>query len=183
MSTRQDIFPGSRRFESRVKARSAVRARAASRGAIYVETIVALPIVLYFFFVTWQLFDMFAANLIVRHAADAAARAAAVVGPDDPSYYNGQSVDDLSGGERLQAVTNAALAVLVAHPHLKGTSVSVSVGPITPESLTPFLVTAQVEATYKCYVPWLNAVCGGGSRVLSWTGEFPYQAADVEWTQ
>jgi Flp pilus assembly protein TadG len=182
MSAREGRVAGGRSDSGSARRARAARARARMRagGAIYVETLVALPVILLFFFITWQLFDMFTAHLIVRHAADAAARAAAVIAPDEPTHYNGQPIDDLGGGQRLQDVRAAAIAVLNAHPHLNGTQVNVSVDPFTHTSL----VTVHVDAQYHCRLNWVNAVCGfSGSRTLSSRGEFPYQAADVEWTQ
>ena len=56
-------------------------------GAVYVEFIVVfMPM-----FVLWlgmtQMGLLFAAKMVVQHAADAACRAAIVVLPDDPKYY------------------------------------------------------------------------------------------------
>ncbi len=43
------------------------------------------------------------------------------------------------------------------------------------------LITANVSATYDCYLPYVNVVCGGGSRELTAVASFPYQGASVEW--
>jgi Flp pilus assembly protein TadG len=151
--------------------------RPSSRGVVYVETLIAFPVILLMFFVTWQLFDYLTAHLIVRHAAVCAARAAAVIAPDEPSYYNGQPKDDLAGGQRLSDVRNAAVEVLDAHPHLTNTSVSVAVDGFSQDSL----VTVRVSVEYHCLLHYVNAVCGGAdTRTLESVASFPYQAADVQ---
>jgi hypothetical protein len=159
---------------------SRVRGRRAAGGALYVEILFALPVILLMFLTTWQLFDMLTAHLVVRHAADAAARAAAVIAPDEPPYYGGQPMDDLGGGKRLDDVRTAAITVLNAHPHLNGTEVNVTIDPFTRDSM----VSVHVDATYHCKLAWVNCVCGfAPSRVLTSMGQFPYQAADVLWTE
>ena len=147
-------------------------------GAVYVETLVVLPVVFFMFFCTWQLVDLLTASLVVRHAAISAARAAAVIGPDSPTFYGGQARDDVASGLRFDAVQDAAWMALKAHPHFsKGTSHVVVDGQFAGNNL----VTAHVSADYSCHMPWVNVVCGGGTRTLTAEASFPYQAASVEW--
>jgi len=59
-----------------------------TRGAIYVEVLVAIIPVLVFFFGLLQLAMLYSAKLIVRHAAWRAARSAVVILDDDPKRFN-----------------------------------------------------------------------------------------------
>ena len=86
-----------------------------ARGAIAVEYLIAFLPVLLLFASTWQVADLFAAQLIVQRAASAAARAASVVLPDDPYYYGGATIDSYSG-ERKTQIELAANLVLQASP-------------------------------------------------------------------
>src|SRR5437762_6536474 len=90
-----------------------VRAAAGRRGAVFVELLIAISPVLYFFFVTWEIAEFCAASLVVRRAASAAARAATVVLPDDEQYYGGAPVDAYTG-LREQDIRRAAGLVLSA---------------------------------------------------------------------
>ncbi len=59
-------------------------------GAVSLEFLIAFPPLWVFFLCVFQLVLVARADLLVRHAADAAARSAAVVLPDDPSRYQGE---------------------------------------------------------------------------------------------
>lgn len=59
-------------------------------GSVFVEFLVAFIPLWIFFLCVVQLALIARASLMVRHAADAAARSAAVVLPDDPSEYAGE---------------------------------------------------------------------------------------------
>jgi hypothetical protein len=146
-----------------------------SKGSVLVETLISILVPIFFFFTTWQLADLLTAQLIIKHAAVVAARAAIVVGPDDPRFYGGQGVNDLSGGTRLDDVKNAAALVLAASPHFASGGFSVNLqGSFAPGGT----VTATVAATYPCFSGWLNAVCGfSNSRILSGIAVLPYQGA------
>jgi len=67
-----------------------LRRRRDTRGAIYVEVLVAIIPVMIFFFGLLQLAMFYSARLIVRHAAWRAVRTAVVVLDDDPERYEGQ---------------------------------------------------------------------------------------------
>ena len=60
-----------------------------TRGAIYVEVLVAIIPVLIFFFGLLQLAMLYSAKLIVRHAAWRAVRSAVVILEDDPVRFDG----------------------------------------------------------------------------------------------
>jgi hypothetical protein len=150
--------------------------RATSRGAIYIETLVVLPVLTAFFFVTWQLFDLLTAHLVLRHAAVAAARAAAVIGQDAPNYYNDEPADDFpQGGARLGDVTRAAAQVVAAHPNLDPPRVTAEVG----GDLST--VGVIVTSTYHCRYTLTQVVCGGAAASMSASATFAYQSADIAW--
>ena len=71
------------------------RARPGTAGAVYVEFLVAFPIMLMFFLGLTQLGLIYAADVAVEHAATRAARAAVVVLPDDPERYRGDPQNTL----------------------------------------------------------------------------------------
>jgi len=156
------------------------RGRGRQRGAIFVETLIVLPIIVYFGLVMWQLVDAMNASYLVRHAALAAARAAAVIGPDESQYYGGQAKNDLSGGQRLADVQEAVKRILEANNHFKNLgqySVTISGG-----TSAGSMSTATVDAEYDCLMPALNVAClGSGTRKFTSTAEFPYQDATVDW--
>lgn len=60
------------------------------RGAVFLEFLIAFVPLWTFALCAFQLALIARANLMVKHSADAAARSAAVVLPDDPAEYGGQ---------------------------------------------------------------------------------------------
>lgn len=149
------------------------QARRRRRGLVYVETLIAMPVVFYFAMVSMQLTDYFGGVILAKHAAIAAARAAAVVGPDDPKYYGGQAVNDLSGGARLAEVRKAAQLALWSKKQFQTSGFTLNVN--VPGGKFA-MVSVKLNVDYQCYVPYMNAVCGfGTSRTIHATGMFPYQ--------
>jgi hypothetical protein len=73
-------------------------------GVVSLEFLIAFPSLWVFCLCVFQLVLLARADLLVRHAADVAARSAAVVLPDDPSRYQGEPEmtvsPDLGSGER-----------------------------------------------------------------------------------
>ncbi|MBX3251468.1 MAG: pilus assembly protein [Myxococcales bacterium] len=65
------------------------------RGAAYAEFLIAFPPVLILFLCLVQLSLMYVGKLAVRHAANRAARAAVVVLPDDPAFYEGERINQI----------------------------------------------------------------------------------------
>jgi hypothetical protein len=131
-----------------------------------------------FFFVTWQLVDLFTAQLILKHAAVAAARAAIVVGPDDRRFYGGEARDQFAdGGQRLGDVKRAAALVIGAAPNLVAFGVEIQG---SPKDNNP--ITAVVKADYACHGGWLSYVCAGAStRRLIAEATLPYQGASFKY--
>jgi hypothetical protein len=149
-----------------------LRARRRASGLVYVETLVTLPVVIYFTMITIQLTDYFVAVMLAKHAAISAARAAAVVGSDDPQYYGGQGVGNF-GGQRLTEIRKAAQLALSAKPQFQTASFGLT---LNSPNAAGEMVNATLSVDYQCAVPALNAVCGfSASRSIVVTGSFPYQ--------
>ena len=152
--------------------------RRTQRGAVYIEFLVALLPVLFFFFAVWQVADACAAHLIVERAAQAAVRAAVVVMPDNGKFYGAEDpnvgVDTLSGA-RGKDVEAAARLVLVASPHFVETPSTIEIAPPEPHGHEP--VTATVTAGYRCS-SWVSLLCGAtGSLDMTASATLPYQGA------
>ena len=73
------------------------------RGVAYVEFLVAVIPVWTLALSAFQLSLISAANLVVKHAADSAARSASVVLTDDPSEYAGEPKRSVAGSPRAPA--------------------------------------------------------------------------------
>jgi Flp pilus assembly protein TadG len=135
------------------------------RGAVTVETLLALPFVLLSFLGVYQLTLLYSAHLVVQRAASAAARAAAVFLADDPSFH--------AGGEGREVYAReAARRVLLAAPGFDAGSLAVTV---TGDRAGFALLTATVQTRVRCTVFALDALCGGGPR-LSGSAALPIQS-------
>jgi hypothetical protein len=178
-----------------------------TRGAIYVEFLIAFLPVFTFFLCMLQLSLLFSARLIVEHAAMQGVRAAAVVFGDEPSTY-GESADDTNTmtKNRRKAVRNAVLLSLaplildnsVSHvdvlfpaadqPGGKDQDEGTKISPMTLSGTQ--MVRVRVEATVRCKISLADAIiCKGATndalgflglaRVLVVKAEsiFPYQGA------
>lgn len=87
--------------------------RRGNTGAVYVEfLIVFLPLFVLFMSLV-QLAFVSVANLVTKHAAVTACRAAIVVLPDDPAFYGNVPVNKVDG-ERKAAILAAARTRLMA---------------------------------------------------------------------
>src|SRR5258708_17685340 len=84
------------------------------RGAVYTEALIAIPVLLFFFSASLQLAYLSIASLLLRHAAVAAARSAAVIVPDAPSAFGDGSAAGTPSGGPIAAVPKAAAAGLAA---------------------------------------------------------------------
>ncbi|GAB4200421.1 MAG: hypothetical protein OHK0013_11440 [Sandaracinaceae bacterium] len=101
MDKRSDISTG--------KSRSLV---SDSGGAVYVEFILSFIPLLFLFLGIVQMAFLYAAQIVVQHAAVTATRAAAVVLDDDPERYDGQSRLTTVGAESGGADEDSALGGL-----------------------------------------------------------------------
>ena len=92
----------------------------ATRGAVYVEFLIAFLPVLIFFMCLWQMSRLYTAGLAVQHAAVTAARSGAVILADDPARYGngGRS----SRTSRLCTALNLIRARALIHLSLRSSS-------------------------------------------------------------
>jgi hypothetical protein len=181
--------------------------RKAKRGAVYVEALVSMPIVFLVFLQIWQLAELYTAHLVLGRAASAAARAAAVVGPDARRFYEGEEVNNLGGGRggdpgpRMEAITMAAAMVIGASPSLRLGPVEVLCGlekfdeNAAPDALPEILplegkeledphatIEAEVHAEFPCPLAFLSAVCLGEEVLeVRAIGTFVYQGAGYDY--
>ena len=99
-----------------------------TRGAAFVEFLIAFLPVYVFFLCLVQLSLLFSVKLVTEHAAVNAARAAAVVIGDEPRRYGGERLHQVTDGrgERYKAIRNAAvltLAPLILNGTVQGVDV------------------------------------------------------------
>jgi hypothetical protein len=143
-----------------------------TRGAVYLEFLIAFLPVVTFFFATWQFTELCAADLVLRRAASAAARAATVVLTDDPHFYGGQAVNAYDG-DRRRDIEMAAAMILSASPHFSTFKVDIQGKKEPGEEMI-----AVVSASFRCGGGWVSLVCGGGaSRMLTARASVAYQGA------
>jgi hypothetical protein len=88
--------------------------RARSRGAVFLETLVVLPILLAFVLGTIQLALLLGARLLVTRAAERAARAAAVVATDAPRFADGAERGDFSARSPRTRIVRDAVRLMLA---------------------------------------------------------------------
>lgn len=143
-------------------------------GALYVEHLIAFLPVMYFFLVTWQLMELFVADLVVRRAANAAVRAAVVVLPDDPNSFGRDGNIHQYAGMRQEYVQMAAELILQAAANIED-NVTVQ---LSGEFREHEPITAEVRANFRCTASWVNIVCGGQpTRTLVARSTHAYQGA------
>jgi hypothetical protein len=154
-----------------------------ARGAVYVEFLIAfLPIFVLFLSLT-QLVLIELANLVAKHAAVTAARAAMVVLPDDPGQYGGTAVERAEG-QRMDDITLAAKAPLMAIDPLPDVTVKLPSSAGGTDSRTSFarddIVHVRLEYNFPCRVPIAKTlVCGLFARhQLITEAAMPNQGAD-----
>ena len=147
------------------------------RGAIFIETVMALVPVLLMFALACQLIDFYVHELIAQRAAAAAVRAAVVVLPDAGVHY-GDPDDrllDRFAGERKRAVEAAALAVLLAYPRFAPLSVRLAVNGRVARGAT---LRLTLETDYRCVLPNVRLLCGFDRKMtLRAEARLAYQGA------
>jgi hypothetical protein len=158
-----------------------------TRGAVYVEfLIVFLPMfVLFMSLVQFAFVEV--ANLVTKHAAVTAVRAAIVVLPDDPAYYEKAPVNKPTGG-RKEAIEAAARARLLAVATLPMLEVKFPVAPGASDEKTQYaqddVVRVRIEFDYKCGIPiGARFVCNllTQHKTLKAEAAMPLQGAGYEY--
>lgn len=154
-------------------------------GAVYVEFLIAFMPLFVLFSGLFQLGMVEIADLVTRHAAVTAARAAIVVLPDNPMYYDTKV--NLIGGQRYDDIRSAAEMTIEAidpSPRVEVRFPRVPGGTEYVESVGPHdIVHAQVRYQYACRVPIGNLLVCGPSRVKTLVAEsaMPNQGANEEY--
>jgi len=158
-----------------------------ARGAVYVEfLIVFLPLfVLFMSLVQFAFVEV--ANLVTKHAAVTAARAAIVVLPDDPAYYDKVPVNQPKGS-RKEAIAAAARARLMAVATMPELELKFPVAAGSEDEKTQFaqddVVRVRVEFDYRCGIPiGARFVCNllTQTKKLKAEAALPIQGAGYEY--
>ena len=169
-----------------------------TRGAVYVEFLIAFMPVFVFFLCLLQLALLFTTQVFVEHAATTGSRAAAVVFADDPKPYGEQSPQPNTMSKERRATVRGAVLIALA-PLILDESVA-SVGVVYPDGaggtnqpegtqIPTFqqggMVRVQVQAIAVCKIAIANIIAcdrlGQGTlRVKTITTEsvYPYQGAN-----
>lgn len=175
------------------------RLRDDTRGAVYVEFLIAFMPVFVFFLCLLQLALLFAAKLVVEHSATQGARAAAVVFGDEPGPYANEPPNTQSAARRK--TVRGAVLIGLAPLILDDTVTSVSVtypdvaGGKSPPVNTPVtarfgegMIRVRVEAFVLCKIAIANVIACerlGTSmarlRVVPAESIYPYQGARYEY--
>lgn len=105
---------GSGALREPIAAASATGLLRDTRGAVFVEFLIAFLPVFTFFLCLVQLSLLFTVKVVTEHAAINAARAAAVIVADDPKSYGANERPNqlILNGERFDAIRDAALLTL-----------------------------------------------------------------------
>lgn len=158
-----------------------------ARGAVYVEfLIVFLPLFIMFMSLV-QLAFVQVANVVTKHAAVQAARAAIVVLPDDPAFYGNTPVNKVAGDRKavIDLAAKGRLAAVAASPDV---SITFPTTPGGGDNKTSFkqddLVRVQVRFNYACKIPIGNRfVCDlfSQKKVLKAEAAMPLQGAGYEY--
>ena len=172
--------------------------RADTRGAVYVEFLIAFMPVFVFFLCLLQLALLFSAKLIVEHAATTGARSAAVVFGDEPKPYKEASPQlNVMSKERRATVRGAVLIALA--PLILDDSVA-SVGVTYPDGaggknqpegtvvtgiMGSGMVRVRVDAIVVCKIALANMIAceplGASTlrvRTIPAESVYPYQGAN-----
>jgi Flp pilus assembly protein TadG len=157
-------------------------------GAVYVEFLIAFLPLFLFFSALVQLGMVQIADLVTKHAAVTAARAAIVVLTDDPKYYGGAPVNQAAGA-RMDHIRRAAEIPLTAVDPQPGNSVGVrfpSTAGGTDDKSTfgeEDVVRVRVEYSYPCGVPvGSRLICGlAGRKMLYAEAAMPNQGPNYDY--
>jgi hypothetical protein len=168
-----------------------------TRGAAYVEFLIAFLPILILFMCIWQFGRIFTTRLLCVHAANAGARAAAVViaEPEDNGTVDHHVTDDKR--QQISIAVYAALAPVIASDWISSLDVefpdtaggndsgAVDLDPKTaPFTIAPpKMIHVRVSAQFRCSLPLANLLMCDHSAGAGFTfpiraeGSFPYQGA------
>ena len=157
-----------------------------SRGAVYVEFLIAFIPVFVMFLSLVQLFDLHQAKIILHHAAFTGVRSAVVILPDDPQFYDNAAINHFDG-KRKDAIKFAVQSPLLASRSIVDYQVTMPSSPGGSDSQSDVqrdsLVRLQVKVHFQCRVPMVSKlVCGStGVRTLTAEAAMPNQGADYQY--
>ena len=174
------------------------RLRDDTRGAVYVEFLIAFMPVFVFFLCLLQLALLFSAKLVVDHAATTGARSAAVVFGDEPRPYNEPKPQTNMMSKPRRDTVRAAVLIALAPLILDDTVASVGVtypnalgGKGQPEGtqltgvMGSGMVRVRVEAIVVCKIALANMIAcermGNSAlqvRRIPAESVYPYQGAN-----
>jgi hypothetical protein len=147
-----------------------------TEGAVLVEFMAVFFPLFSFFLGLVQLMFIHVANLVTKHAAQSAVRAAIVVVPDDPGKFGG-GVGSATGARKAE-IERAARIPLSTLGIDRG-DVDVKLNASGYSRNAPVTVTVTID--YTCRVPLGNLLaCGGNSKTLAAQATMPNQG--VDWT-
>jgi hypothetical protein len=136
-----------------------------ARGVLVIEALMVYVPVALFFFLTWQIGELAAADLVLARAATAASREAVVVLPDDPQWYGGEAVLDAQGFRRRAAIEAAARSVLSAAPSFDRGSLELELELAAGPDPDVLVLETRLRADFRCTGGGLSfIVCGASSR-------------------
>jgi hypothetical protein len=161
--------------------------RSDTRGAVYVEFLIAFLPLFIFFMCLLQMAGIHMAKLDTLHAAETGVRAAIVVIPDDPAKYDNVEPGKISGKRKADIVKAASLP-LAAVRSIKGIRVTFPSSPGGTDDLSQVsrddLVRVKVAVIYRCTIPLAkHFVCDAISSTRKLTAEaaLPNQGADYSY--
>jgi hypothetical protein len=126
-----------------------------TKGAVYVEFLIAFLPLFCFFLALVQFMVLVMANIMTKHAAELTARAAIVVIHDDPQYYGGAGVGQVTG-KRKQDIQ--AAAEYLTKKRWGGTVNVKMKGSYTRDEM----VEVTLEYDFPCQIPFGRwAACSG----------------------
>ena len=131
-----------------------------TRGAAYVEFIIAIVPMLILFWGLMQLNGLLLADLVVRHAATHAVRAAIVCDSDEHPQDAGELAAPKGCAYEAAKMTLSAIKSFTP-PGGSEPSFSLQVSGASPDGNAP--VTVTLRADYHCQVPLAGFVCGFAS--------------------
>ncbi len=168
--------------------RGLARAIRDRRGAIYVEFLIVFMPLFVLFMSLVQFAFVQVANLVTKHAAVTACRAAIVVLPDDPDFYNKVAVNK-PAGERRALIEAAARARLLAVSTMPDFVMKFPSSPGGDDDKASFanddVVRVRIEFDYRCKIPIGNRfVCNvlTQKKKLKAEAALPLQGAGYEYT-
>ena len=167
-----------------------------TRGAAYVEFLIAFLPIFVLFLCIWQFARIFTVRVLCAHAAVTGARAAAVVvaEPEDDGVVIHRVTDDKK--QQITIAVYAALAPVIAGDWLSSIDIDFPAAPggasgsvdLTPKAANfalepPHMLHVRVSVRQRCTLPFADRLICQHAADSGWTfpitaeASFPYQSA------